>query len=165
LKWEDVDFAAGEIRPTRAIVCQHVGPLKTAASQKPVPMDAGLSVLVLDWRGRSPYNQEGDYVFGSQEMDGKQPLWPSSAMSKYIRPAAKLAGITKRVRWHVFKRSFATLLKGNGEEVKTVQESLRHADGQVTLDVYTQGLMPLKRADSRRLSERLDTATMNSASI
>ena len=37
VKWEDVDFAAGEIRLTRAIVCQqgqHIGPLKTETSQK-----------------------------------------------------------------------------------------------------------------------------------
>jgi integrase len=49
-------------------------------------------------------------------MHGKEPLWPSSAMSKHIRPAAKLAGIVKHVRWHVFRHSFATLLKGNGED-------------------------------------------------
>lgn len=153
LKWDDVDFVAGEIRLTRAIVCQHVGPLKTAASQKPVPMDAGLSALMLDWRGRCPYNQDSDYVFASAEKHGTQPLWPSSAMSKHIRPAAKLAGITKHVRWHVFRHSFATLLKGNGEDVKTVQESLRHADSKVTLDVYTQGLMPLKRAAQRKVIE------------
>lgn len=153
LKWEDADFVAGEIRLTRAIVCQHVGPLKTAASQKPVPMDAGLSALLLDWRGRCPYNQDSDYVFASAVKHGAQPLWPSSAMSKHIRPAAKLAGITKHVRWHVFRHSFATLLKGNGEDVKTVQESLRHADSKVTLDVYTQGLMPLKRAAQRKVIE------------
>ena len=29
--------------------------------------------------------------------------------------------------------------------VKTVQESLRHADSKVALDTYTQGLMPVKR--------------------
>ncbi len=169
LKWEDVDFAEGEIRLTRAIVCQHVGPLKTAASQKPVPMDAGLSALLLDWRGRCPYNQDSDYVFASAEKDGKQPLWPSSAMSKHIRPAAKLAGIVKHVRWYVFRHSFATLLKGNGEDVKTVQESLRHADSKVTLDVYTQGLMPLKRAALRKVIEAVGpkwthAATMNAAS-
>lgn len=153
LKWEDVDFAAGEIHLTRAIVCQHVGPLKTAASQKPVPMDEGLSSRLLDWRGRCPYNQSTDYIFASAEKHGKQPLWPSSAMSKHIRPAAKLAGIVKHVRWHVFRHSFATLLKGNGEDVKTVQESLRHADSKVTLDVYTQGLMPVKREAQRKLIE------------
>ena len=165
LKWEDVDFAAGEILLTRAIVCQHVGPLKTAASQKPVPMDAGLSAALLDWRRRCPYNQDSDYVFASVEMAGKQPLWPSSAMSKHIRPAAKLAGITKHVRWHVFRHSFATLLKGNGEDVKTVQESLRHADSKVTLDVYTQGLMPLKRAAQRKVIEAVGPVWTQIAAI
>lgn len=160
LNWEDVDFAAGEIRLTRAIVCQHVGSLKTEASQKPVAMDEGLSAVLLDWRRRCPYNQESDYVFASAEKKGKQPLWPSSAMSKHIRPAARLAGIAKHVRWHVFRHSFATLLKGNGEDVKTVQESLRHADSKVTLDVYTQGLMPLKRAAQRKVIEAIGPVEM-----
>jgi integrase len=151
LKWEDLDVAAGEIYLTRAIVCQHVGPLKTAASQKPIPMDAGLAALLLDWRGKCLYNQSTDYVFASAEKHGKQPLWPSSAMANHIRPAAKRAGIVKHVRWHVFRHSFATLLKGNGEDVKTVQESLRHADSKVTLDTYTQGLMPVKREAQRKV--------------
>jgi integrase len=139
----------------RAIVCQHVGPLKTAASQKPVPMDARLSALLLDWRGRCPYNQDSDYVFASAETHGAQPLWPSSAMSKHVRFAAKVAGVTKHVRWHMFRHSLATLLKGNGEGVKTVRESLRQADSRVTLDVYTQGLMPLKRAVQRKVIEAI----------
>jgi len=146
LKWGDVDFAAGEIRLSRGIVSQHVGTLKTETSQKPVPLDSGLADALLDWRGRCPYNQETDYIFASADKRGRQPLWPSSAMSKHIRPAALRAGIAKHVRWHVFRHSFATLLKGNGEDVKTVQESLRHADSKITLDTYTQGLMPVKRA-------------------
>jgi len=155
LKWEDVRFASDEIVLSRGIVCQHVGPLKTAASQKPVPMDPGLSRVLLDWRERCPYNQETDYVFASPEKDGTQPVWPSSAMSKHIRPAAKRAGIVKHVRWHVFRHSFSTLLKGNGEDVKTVQESLRHADSKVTLDTYTQGLMPVKREAQRKVIEMI----------
>jgi len=155
LRWEDVSFANAEILLTRAVVCQHVGSLKTAASQKLVPMDAGLSERLLDWRGRCPYNQQTDYVFASAKKNGSQPLWPSSAMSKHIRPAAKRAGIQKHVRWHVFRHSFATLLKGNGEDVKTVQESLRHADSKMTLDTYTQGLMPVKRAAQRKVIEMI----------
>lgn len=151
LRWEDIHFDTAEIYLTRAIWCQHVGPMKTAASQKPVPMDAGLAALLLDWRGKCLYNQKTDYVFASAEMRGKQPLWPSSAMSKHIRPAAQKAGIVKHVRWHVFRHSFATLLKGNGEDVKTVQESLRHADSKVSLDTYTQGLMPVKREAQRKV--------------
>jgi integrase len=165
LKWEDIDFAAGEITLTQAIVCQHVGPLKTEASQKPVPMDGGLSALLLDWRGRSPYNQDMDYVFASEKKHGTQPLWPSSAMSKHIRAAAKRAGIQKHVRWHVFRHSFATLLKANGEDVKTVQESLRHADSKVTLDTYTQGLMPVKRAAQRKVIEAIGPFWTHAAKI
>jgi hypothetical protein len=125
------------------------------ASRKPVPVDSGLSAVLLDWRGRCPYNQETDYVFASPEKDGTQPVWPSSAMSKHIRPAAKRAGIVKHVRWQVFRHSFTTLLNGNGENVKTVQESLRHADSKVTLDTYTQGLMPVKRQAQRKVIQMI----------
>jgi len=38
------------------------------------------------------------------------------------------------------------LLKGNGEDVKVVQELLRHASAKMTLDIYSQALTPAKRA-------------------
>ena len=63
--------------------------------------DAGLAALLLDWRKKCLYNQETDHVFASAETHGKQPLRPSSAMSKHIWPAAKKAGIVKHVRWKV----------------------------------------------------------------
>ncbi len=34
----------------------------------------------------------------------------------------------------------------NGEDVKTVQELLRHANSRITLDVYTQAVNSNKRA-------------------
>jgi integrase len=74
LKSQDVHFDSGEIHLTRAIVCQHIGTLKTAASQKPVPMDAGLAAAPLDWRAHCPYNQDMDFVFTSGEKRGTQPL-------------------------------------------------------------------------------------------
>src|SRR5258708_8674818 len=42
LKWSDVDFAAGEIRLSRAVVHQHVADIKTESSHKPVPMHSAL---------------------------------------------------------------------------------------------------------------------------
>ena len=33
-----------------------------------------------------------------------------------------------------------TLMKANGEDVKTIQETLRHANFKVKMDVYTQGI-------------------------
>jgi len=44
----------------------------------------------------------------------------------------------------------ASVLGGN-EDVKTMQELMRHANCRLTLDVYAQALTPAKRAAHRRL--------------
>jgi len=47
----------------------------------------------------------------------------ASTMEDYIRPAAKRAGITKRIGWHTLRHTFGTLLKANGADVATVQDA------------------------------------------
>jgi hypothetical protein len=50
-----------------------------------------------------------------------------------------------------------TLLKGNGEDVKVVQELMRHANISVTLNIYAQAITQTKRdAQSRVVSLLLD---------
>jgi site-specific recombinase XerD len=58
--------------------------------------------------------------------------WPENLMKRGIRPAAKRAKIMKHISWHTFRRTFSTLLKANGEDIKTVQELLRHANSRIT---------------------------------
>ncbi|MDQ1410235.1 MAG: hypothetical protein QOJ41_1970 [Acidobacteriaceae bacterium] len=139
LKWSDVDFAAGEIRLSRAVVHQHVDALQ-------------------DWSRQAPYRQTGDWVFASPDMDGKQSYWPETPLRCYVHPAAKRVGITKVLGWHSFRRTFATLLKGGGEDVKTAQELMRHANSRLTLDVYAQALTPAKRAAHLKLVELIHPA-------
>jgi site-specific recombinase XerD len=67
----------------------------------------------------------------------------------YFRALARQsqkAGIQKRVGWHTFRHSFGTLLKANGEDIKTVQKLLRHANSRITLEVDTQAVTSNKRA-------------------
>ena len=52
-------------------------------------------------------------------------------------------------------RSDATLLKGTGEDVKTVQELIRHANNRLTLDVYAQALTPAKHAAHLKVVEMI----------
>ena len=146
LRWEDVDFKNLELSVTRSIWHQKIGECKTEASAKPVPLDSYMAEDLLRWRRLSPYPMTGDWVFASPSMNGKQPYWPDNLMKRYIRPVAKANGIQKRIGWHTFRHTFGTLLKDNGEDVKTVQELLRHANSRITLDVYTQAVNSTKPA-------------------
>jgi hypothetical protein len=72
-------------------------------------------------------------------------------------PVAKEIGIVGHFGWHTFRHTYATLLKGNGEDVKVVQELMRHANISVTLNVYAQAITQTKRdAQSRVVSLLLD---------
>jgi integrase len=61
----------------------------------------------------------------------------------------------KNIGWHTFRHSFGTLLKANGEDVKTVQELLRHANSKITLDVYTQAVNSHKRAAQSKVVQMI----------
>lgn len=108
--------------------------------------------LIPGWRrncspgsGLLLYNQPDDWVFASTRKRGKQPYSPDSLLKWCICPATAQAKITKHIGWHTFRRTFSSLLKANGEDLKTVQELLRHATVKMTLEVYTQAVTPAKR--------------------
>lgn len=146
LRWRDVDFDHLELQVTRAIWHQIVGDCKTEASAKPVPLDSYMADDLQRWRKQSAYPMDDDYIFASETMRGKQPYWPDNLIRRHILPVARANGIHKRIGWHTFRHSFGTLLKANGEDVKTVQELLRHANSRITLEVYTQAVTSHKRA-------------------
>ena len=146
LRWSDVDFENLELNVSRSIWHQVLGNCKTEASAKPVQMDSYMAEDLLSWRRQSIYSSNDDYVFANETMKGKEPYWPDNLMKRHIRPVARANGINKNIGWHTFRHSFGTLLKANGEDVKTAQELLWHANSRITLDVYTQAWSTNKRA-------------------
>jgi integrase len=156
LKWADIDFLNLQINVSRSVVEQHVGKCKTEVSQKPVPIDEYIAADLLEWYRHTPYHAPTDWVFATDSnragrKRGKQPLWLCKIMGYHIQPAAKKLSIEKRIGWHTFRRTYSTLLKDNGEDVKVVQELLRHSSTKMTLDVYAQALTPTKRAAQRKV--------------
>jgi site-specific recombinase XerD len=138
------------------VVDQVVGRCKTEASEKPVPLDEYMAGDLLEWFRYTQYRDPEDWVFASNSnragrKRGKQPLWLSTVMRYHIQPVVRGLGINKRVSWHTFWHTYSTLLKANGEDVKVVQELLRHGSSRITLDVYTQAQMPAKRAAQQRI--------------
>ena len=160
---QDDGFLGSEINLSRGIVDGVVGTMKTEASRKPIPLDSGLAEVLLEWRGRSEYRGHDDWLFASPLMRGQKPYSPDTLLSKVIRPAAKRAGIGKRIGWHTFRHAFATLLKANGEDVKVVQESLRHANSRITLDTYTQAVTPAKRQAQAKVVKMIRSSESESA--
>jgi integrase len=160
LKWSDLDFEKLEINISRAVVHQVLGDVKTEASEKPVPMTSVLADVLRDWKGRSKYGGSDDWVFASDRKHGKQPLWPDTLLKNHIRPAAVRAGIQKQVGFHTFRHSLATLLKANGEDMKTVQELLRHANPGITMALYAQAVTPAKRAAQEKVLQSFMPAQM-----
>jgi integrase len=74
-------------------------------------------------------------------------------MRYHIQPVVKRLGIKKRVTWHTFRRTYTSLLHANGEDVKVVQELLRHGSAKVTMDIYAQAQMSAKRKAQRKVVE------------
>lgn len=145
LQWSDINFDDNEISVTRSMVMQVVGPCKTEASQKPVPLDPYLAEALQQWRRHTKYKASDDWVFASPACDGRQPYWGQTIMRRVIRPAAVSVGISKRIGWHTFRHTYSSLLKANGADSKVMQELLRHASSRVTLDTYTQAFSCQKR--------------------
>ena len=155
LKWDDIDFQHLEINVRRAIVYGVVGACKSKASRKPVPLDPFLAEILWKWRTITAYNQSEDWVFASPKTKGQKPYRPGMLIRWHLRPAAESAGVKARIGWHTFRRTIATLLIANGEDVKTVQESLRHANSKITLDLYAQAVTPIKRRAQSRVVRML----------
>ena len=63
--------------------------------------------------------------------------------------------------WHTFRRTIATLFIANGENVKVVQDSLRHANSKITLDLYAQATTASKRAAQTKLIEMVLPAKLD----
>ena len=117
-----------------------------------VSMTEELAALLRTWRDQTPYPTDEDWVFASPNENGKWPYNPAAAMRHWVQSAAKTLGINKRIGWHTFRHSVASLLGQSGESVKVVQELLRHANSRITQDVYMQADQTAKRDALNRLS-------------
>jgi integrase len=155
----DIDFLGKSANVVRSIVHntsgERIGLCKTEASRKPVPLDSFMLQDLQRWRSQTEYNGSDDWVFASPHTGGRSPYWPQTILERFIRPAASAAGIGKRLGWHTFRHTCATLLKDNGEDVKVVQELLRHANSRITLDIYAQAITESKRLAQARVVAKL----------
>ena len=153
LRWSDCDFESGD-HLSRGIVRQHETEMKTDAGRKPVPLEQGFAE-VLQAGVQSVHTTSQTTTSLLQSRCTAKPIWPNSAMEDHVRPAAKRAGITKRIGWHTLRHRFGTPLKANGEDVATVQALMRHANVSVPMNMYVQTVTPAKRKAQRGIIKQI----------
>jgi integrase len=153
LKWSDIDFWNLVIEVRRSICEGLVGNCKTAASRSPIPLSLDVAADLWLWKENTSYAAPDDWVFASPRLKGKSSRRPDVVLAKVIQPAALRAGIKKRIGWHTFRHTYSTTLIANGENVKVVQELMRHANSRCTLDVYSQAKLRAKREAQQRIAE------------
>lgn len=144
LQWSDVTLAGAKpsiaIRqslswakgPTDAKVVSHIGPPKSEAGDRNVPIDATVAHLLKRWKMQTSRNPL-DLVFADD--DGK-PIKRSNFRHDVFLPALQRAGL-KHVTFHSLRHSFASGLIQRGAPGTEVQHLLGHKKPSVTLDVYS----------------------------
>jgi integrase len=150
LKWEDINFDSMTANVLRSFVDGSIGRCKTEVSQQPVPLDEIVLEGLEAWRLVCGYSSAQDWVFASRQTFGKLPMWPDSLRRKVLQPTACKVGISKRIGWHTFRHTYSSLLAQTGNDVRVVQELMRHAKSSTTLEVYTHAGMDKKRVAQRK---------------
>jgi integrase len=143
LKWKNVGWKTGILQSEFALV---EGELKeTKSRNNPLPLAEPVLQVLRLWRENTAYRSEEDWIFASPHCHGKTPYTYQILFRRHIRPVIeRVAGIKSSkeapIGWHTLRRSLATLLISNGENVKVAQSQLRHATPKITLDLYAQAV-------------------------
>jgi len=144
LKWSDFDWENLSVYIRRAIVAGRVDDVKTEYSEAPLPLDPALAEVILEWRRRTEFSAESDFVFASPYMAGEKPYTPWNMQHNHLSPAAIKAGLGP-IGWHTLRHTYRAWLGDNGEALTVQKELMRHASIQTTLNTYGGGMMDSMR--------------------
>ena len=104
MRWMDCDFVKEVFYIRHSYYWRRGGHLKatkTEASAKPLPKHPALKNALLEWKVRSLYTAEMDFVFPSLRRNGLKPLDLAAVLNRKIKPAFVKVGISG-VGWHTF---------------------------------------------------------------
>jgi len=158
LKWKNVGWETGILQSEFALV---EGELKeTKSGNNPLPLAESVLQVLRLWRENTAYRSDEDWIFASPHYHGKTPYTYQILFRRHIRPVLeKISGIKSSkeapIGWHTLRRSLATLLISNGENVKVAQAV--SADQHEAHKKVVQMVLPAQF--SEKLKARSVTAT------
>jgi integrase len=133
LQWADIDFEQRLIRVRRSNRDGVLGPTKTEAGERLVPMFGSSRLALLEHRAHSRYTEPADFVFTNA--DGEAEL-PNTWIRREFYPARKAAGLPD-LRFHDLRHFAVSQLIAQGADILQVARVAGHADPSITLRVYS----------------------------
>lgn len=152
LKWENIDFEKNRLYVTET--CQRLnpsssrttlamGPVKTASSNRTIPLTDPMSSLLL----KRKKNNLSPFVF---QVKGK-PMEPR-LITYYFHKIRKKAELPE-IHFHQLRHSFATRLLESKVTITSISELLGHRSTQMTLDIYTGTVFEDKYLSLKKMEE------------
>lgn len=137
MKWGDFDFAKLQLKIQRGVVENRVDRAKNEYREAALPIDQRLAEMLLQWLKEAPWKKPEDWVFASPYFKGEKPYSPIHVPRLHFWPAMKKAGLGEKIGWRTFRRTYSSLLRQLGVDLKVQQELMRHADIRTTMNLYT----------------------------
>jgi integrase len=155
LQWSDLDWERRKLQIRRTYVgTKQYDRVKAAYSRKPIPLDDSILSALLDWRGRSEFKADGDWVFASPHVAGEKPYKMWGVQHNYIAPAARELKLGEHIGWHTLRHTYRTWLDETGATIGVQQKLMRHGDIRTTMNVYGDALEDsLRTANSKVVSK------------
>ncbi len=147
LRWKRVDFQRRTVEVAETYSDGQFGSPKTRSSRRAIPMSLALQETLQTHRLASTRTGPDELVFCTA---AGTPLSPKNLYNRVLAPTCDRIGL-RRVSWHSFRHSSATLLGEVGESLKTVQAILGHSDLETTLNTYMHAIPDSQRRAVERV--------------
>ena len=154
LCWRHIDFDAGFVTVEQAALLAantqwEVGQPKSAAAYRNVPISDELLAELREWRLKSNFSTDDDFVFPNENGDLLAPHRLNGELERNedgsrsnrrnrgaLKPACFRAGVDV-IRWHDLRHHYASLqLYRDGISLQEVAALLGHENSKITENVY-----------------------------
>lgn len=164
LRWQDVDFKQSVLRIRQQVLryggMLHVGPVKTRASRRDLPLLPAMhAALLFQQRTQRVTLPDGrtdpanDLVFATSS---GQPIDPQN-IGRSFKRICETHGI-RRIKLHHLRHTAATILKNLGVPARDTQLILGHSNISTTQQIYQHDNPETRREALRRVEALLAPA-------
>ena len=160
-QWRDIDYENSQINVRRRWIRGNIDKPKSMASKAPVAMAPLLAEWLRAWQKESVHSKPEDWIFASVKTNGRTPRVGNMLVADHLRPAAAKSGVfkngmPKRFGFHNLRHSLSSfLITEKKADVRTVQDTLRHAKPDMTLGAYTKSPMKARIAAQQQVLDAI----------